>query len=87
METGSALDTISVLVADCNLAKRNNLSSTITECTDLELLAEVSDGPSAVKISENESLDVVVINTNVTGFNGLIATKLIKSRTKSKVLL
>jgi NarL family two-component system response regulator LiaR len=71
---------ISVVIVDDHPLVRFALSSLLKNESDIEVLAEASDGESAVKLVLELKPDVVVMDITLPKLNGLEATKQIKEK-------
>jgi len=67
-----------VLLADDHVTVRHGLKLLIDGQTDMTVIAEVSDGASAVRQALELKPDVVVMDISMPGMNGLVATRTLK---------
>jgi DNA-binding NarL/FixJ family response regulator len=67
-----------VLLADDHVTVRHGLKLLLDSQPDMEVVAEASDGSSAVKRAQEFRPDVVVMDISMPGTNGLVATRLLK---------
>lgn len=77
-KTGSG-SKIRVLLADDHQMMRKGLRKIIEEEEDLEVIAEASDGEEAVKLTQQATPDVIVMDVNMPGMDGIQATRQITS--------
>ena len=75
---GKPSDTLRVLLADDHVTVRHGLKLLIEGQTDMKVVAEVSDGASAVQRALELKPDVVVMDISMPGMNGLTATRALK---------
>jgi NarL family two-component system response regulator LiaR len=71
---------IKILITDDHAVVRNGLSSFLMAYDDLDLLGEAKNGEQAVKLCEQLSPDVVLMDLVMPGMDGATATKLIKEK-------
>lgn len=76
----SDLKKIKILITDDHAVVRNGLSSFLMAYDDLDLLGEAKNGEQAVKLCEQLSPDVVLMDLVMPGMDGATATKLIKEK-------
>jgi DNA-binding NarL/FixJ family response regulator len=69
-----------VLLADDHVTVRHGLKLLIEEQPDMVVVAEVSDGDTAVQRTLAMKPDVVVMDISMPGMNGLVATRLLKQQ-------
>jgi two-component system response regulator NreC len=69
-----------VLLADDHVTVRHGLKLLIEEQPDMIVVAEVSDGDTAVQRTLAMKPDVVVMDISMPGMNGLVATRLLKQQ-------
>jgi two-component system response regulator NreC len=67
-----------VLLADDHVTVRHGLRLLIDSQTDMTVVAEVSDGKSAVREALEMKPDVIVMDISMPGMNGLIATRTLR---------
>lgn len=78
---------IRVLIVDDSAAARDGLSSILEAHTDIEVGGKAVDGLDAVAKAEKLHPDVILMNAQMPGMDGVEATRLIKERfPKIKVL-
>jgi two-component system, NarL family, response regulator NreC len=69
-----------ILLADDHVTVRHGLKLLIEGQPDMEVVAEASDGESAVQGAVDMKPDVVVMDISMPGMNGLVATRALKER-------
>lgn len=79
-QTGSDLK-IKVLLVDDHQMMREGLQRIIEEEDDLTVIGEASDGEEAVKLAQEAYPDVIIMDVNMPGMNGIEATREITSNT------
>ena len=67
-----------VLLADDHVTVRHGLKLLIDSQTDMTVVAEASDGKSAVRQALEMKPDVIVMDISMPGMNGLIATRTLR---------
>jgi DNA-binding NarL/FixJ family response regulator len=67
-----------IILADDHLTMRHGLKLLIDSQPDMEVVAEASDGDSAVQVTLALSPDIVVMDISMPGSNGLVATRALK---------
>jgi two-component system response regulator NreC len=67
-----------ILLADDHLTMRHGLKLLVDSQPDMEVVAEASDGDSAVQAALSLSPDIVVMDISMPGTNGLLATRTLK---------
>ena len=75
----SAMDTIHVLIADDHTLFREGLRALFTALPDIEVVGEAAEGESAIKQVDALQPDVVLMDINMPGVNGIEATRRILS--------
>lgn len=78
---------IRVLVADDHAVVRKGLSQIIEETPDIELAAEASAGGDVLSLMREETFDVVVLDINMPGMDGLDALKQVRSEHPNQPIL
>lgn len=82
------MNKIKVLLADDHPVFRSGLKSVIQADDNLQIIAEVSNGKDAVIESKLKNPDIVIMDVNMPGIDGIEATKQIKEiNPKIKVLI
>lgn len=69
-----------VLLADDHVTVRHGLKLLIDAQPDMKVIAEASDGDTAVKEAVALKPDVVVMDISMPGMNGLVATRALKKQ-------
>lgn len=69
-----------VLLVDDHALVRAGIRSLLQELTDVEVVAEASDGAQALQIAEREQPDVVLMDIAMKGMNGLEAAAKLRER-------
>jgi len=72
------VDKIRVLIADDHALVREGLRKLLELSDSIEILSEVGDGQGAINIARREKPDVILMDVNMPGTNGIIATRVIK---------
>jgi DNA-binding NarL/FixJ family response regulator len=67
--------TIRIVLADDHEIVREGLRSLLEHHTDMEIVAEASDGVSAVEVATEQQPDVIVMDASMPGLNGIEATR------------
>lgn len=76
-----------ILVVDDNEAMRRTLRNLLETQDEWKVCDEASDGREAVEKFDREKFDVVVLDFQMPGMNGLEAAKEITSRSPSTILM
>jgi two-component system response regulator DegU len=85
---GGLLEQIKVLIADDHALLRQGLCRILELEKDIKVVAQAADGNEAVALAEALHPDVVLMDINMPGLNGLEATERIKEvAPESKVLV
>lgn len=72
------MDRIKVLLADDHALVREGLRKLLELDEKIEIITEVGDGQGAINIARKENLDVIIMDVNMPGTNGIEATRVIK---------
>lgn len=72
---GAAPRRVRVLLVDDHIVVRQGLARLLQEEPDFEIVGEASDGASAVELARQLHPDVVTMDLNMPGMNGIEATK------------
>lgn len=72
---GTKMATVRVLVADDYAAIRTALTRALQEDPNIEVVGTASDGYAAVLLAERLRPDVVLMDVNMPGLNGIEATR------------
>ncbi len=83
-ETGGPLR---ILLADDHVTVRHGLKLLIDSQPDMKVVAEASDGNSAVQRAQELKPDVVVMDISMPGVNGLVATRTLKQLQPSTAIV
>ncbi len=79
---------IRVLLADDHAVVRDGLRALMEKEPDITVVAEASDGREAVRLAEEQSPDVVVMDLAMPGMNGMEATRrILAARPRSAVVV
>ena len=70
---------VKVILADDHQMFREGLRSLMERQTDIEIIAEAADGRSIVKLLQEVSPDVIIMDVSMPGLNGIEATRQIKA--------
>jgi two-component system response regulator NreC len=73
-------EAIKVLIADDHTIFRSGLNLLLSSESDIEVIGEAMDGPSAVELTRQLKPDVVLMDISMPGLNGFQATQQIKER-------
>jgi DNA-binding NarL/FixJ family response regulator len=76
-----------VLLADDHVTVRHGLKLLIDSQPDMEVVAEVSDGTTAVQRTMTLKPDVIVMDISMPGMNGLVATRKLKQMEASTAIV
>ncbi len=68
---------VKVLIVDDHKIVRDGLRILLARRQDMEIVGEAADGAAAVKLTEELSPDVVIMDISMPGLNGIEATRLI----------
>ena len=72
------MDKIRVLIADDHALVREGLRKLLGLSDNIEIVSEVGDGQGAINIARKDKPDVILMDVNMPGTNGIIATRVIK---------
>jgi two-component system response regulator NreC len=75
-----------ILLADDHVTVRHGLKLLIDSQPDMTVVAEASDGATAVTRALETNPDVVVMDISMPGMNGLVATRALKQRSTIAVV-
>jgi DNA-binding NarL/FixJ family response regulator len=76
----AAPEIIRIMLADDHRVVREGLRGILEEQADLEVIGEASDGASAIEMAERLLPDVILMDINMPGINGIEATRSITER-------
>ncbi len=71
---------ISVLIVDDHKIVREGLAGLLKLEHDIEVVGEAPDGPQAIELAQKLKPDVVIMDINMPGMNGIETTKILTSR-------
>jgi DNA-binding NarL/FixJ family response regulator len=77
------LDKIRVLIADDHVLVREGLRKLLELNENIEIVTEVGDGQGAINIARKEKPDVILMDVNMPGTDGIVATRVIKKELPS----
>jgi len=80
METGSEGKPIRVIIADDHPIVRNGMVKALSRYTDIQVIAEVGSGEEALMLVEEHMPDVLLVDMELPGINGVEVTKQVRSR-------
>ena len=69
---------IRVLIADDHNLVRNGIRLILSEQSNIQVVGEADDGDKAISMAKELKPDVVLMDINLPGTNGIVATSLIK---------
>jgi DNA-binding NarL/FixJ family response regulator len=72
------MDKVKVIIADDHALVREGLRRLLELDPNIEVLTEVGDGQGAINMVRKLRPDVVLMNVNMPGTDGIVATKVIK---------
>ena len=78
---------IAVLVADDSRAARRTLVTLLGEAADLRVVGEAADGEEAVRLARQLRPDVVTMDVQMPGMNGIEATTAIMEQAPCRILV
>jgi DNA-binding NarL/FixJ family response regulator len=82
-----AKPSLRVLLADDHVTVRHGLKLLIDGQPDMKVVAEASDGATAIQRTLDIKPDVVVMDISMPGTNGLVATRLLKQQTPETAII
>ncbi len=77
------MDKIRVLIADDHVLVREGLRKLLELNENIEIVTEVGDGQGAINIARKEKPDVILMDVNMPGTDGIVATRVIKKELPS----
>lgn len=72
------MDQIRVVIADDHVLVREGLRKLLELDKAIEVITEVGDGQGAINIARKEKPDIILMDVNMPGTNGVVATQVIK---------
>ncbi len=72
------MDQIRVVIADDHVLVREGLRKLLELDQTIEVITEVGDGQGAINIARKEKPDIILMDVNMPGTNGVVATQVIK---------
>lgn len=78
---------IRLLVVDDHILFRRGLIGLMAEQSDFRIVGEAGNGADCVQLCLQQQPDVVLMDVNMPGGNGISAVKTIKKETKARVLM
>jgi DNA-binding NarL/FixJ family response regulator len=72
------VEKIRVLLADDHALVREGLRKLLELDENIEIVTEVGDGQGAINVARKEPLDVIIMDVNMPGTDGIAATRVIK---------
>lgn len=80
--------TIRILLADDHKILRSGMRGLLESEPDMEVVAEAEDGRTAVKLSRELALDIILMDISMNDMNGIEATRQIIARSpKAKIII
>jgi len=76
-----------ILLADDHKIIRDGIRALLEKTTDMEVIAEASNGREAIELAEKKSVDVVIIDVAMPDTNGIEATRQIKTNNPNMKIL
>jgi DNA-binding NarL/FixJ family response regulator len=78
---------IRVLIVDDNELMREGLRKVLGEQSDVKIVGEASNGETAVALSRKTRPDIVLMDVNMPGMDGIEATRQIASRSGAPAVI
>ncbi|MEA1962371.1 MAG: response regulator transcription factor [Bacillota bacterium] len=72
------MDKIKVLIADDHALVREGIRKLLQRDEMIEVIDEVGDGQGAINVARKQSLDIILMDVNMPGTDGIVATRVIK---------
>jgi len=69
---------IRVIIADDHVLVREGLRKILELDGSIEIITEVGDGQGAINIARKRDVDIILMDINMPGTNGILATQVIK---------
>ncbi len=79
--------TVSILLVEDQEMLRLGVKLSLQGHEDLELIGEATSGPEAVRLARDLNPDLILMDIGLPEFDGIVATRKIKTEGKSKVLI
>ncbi len=83
MPTTTALQMIRILIADDHAMFVDGIESILTGEEDLDVVGRCYDGPSVLKFLEKEEADILLLDVNLPGMNGIEVCKAVLEKNKN----
>ncbi|MGR6837108.1 response regulator [Syntrophomonas erecta] len=80
-------DKIRVIIADDHALVREGLRKLLELDENIEVITEVGDGQGAINVARKERPDVILMDVNMPGTDGIIATRVIKRELPSTKII
>lgn len=74
---------IRVLIADDHALVREGIRKLLELDPDIQILNEVGDGQGAINVARREKPDIILMDVNMPGTDGVVATRVIKKEMPS----
>lgn len=87
LESSTATKPIEILVVEDQEVLRLGLRLSLSEVTDMVIVGESGDGPSAVAMAQQLKPTLVLMDIGLPGFDGVVATRQIKNAVTTRVLV
>lgn len=78
---------VRVVIADDHVLVREGLRKLLELDDSIELLTVVGDGQGAINIARKNQIDVILMDVNMPGTNGIVATQVIKREKPSTKII
>jgi DNA-binding NarL/FixJ family response regulator len=78
---------INILIADDHALIRQGLKKLIEMEKDMKVIAEVSNGEEAYRITREIMPDIILMDINMPGFNGIKAAKMLKKENSNTKII
>jgi DNA-binding NarL/FixJ family response regulator len=79
---------ISIILVDDHAILRQGLKAVLEQEPDMKIVAETGSGPAAVRLVESLRPDVIVLDLDLPGINGLeVARQIRQGRSRTKVII